>query len=821
MALRGVRRLAAAVTAACLLCDCSSPEDRFSQHFERAGELAAEGNIEAAELEYLSALKIDPTDFEANHRLGELLMALGDPNAVFYLEAAVDSDPDRIDVAAALARVLMVTGRRDEARELIESCLSARPDSAEALAAQSELYLYDNDAEQALQAASKATTVAPESSSAWMQLGRAYQARIRSMQHQGKRLNRRLHRKAAAAFARADELAGGLVLARIEKARTVGARIQSRAQAEFQAAIDLAEQQGDADLHMLAANAALQFAVEADKVEMQIWALEEILKADDSRLDVWRRLARLSASVGRSDDDVYAALIEKRPDDPGAHVLYARHLVNHDRTEAAVKHLEGMIERDLGSAAIWEQLIRLQIHLRQIAEARATFVRMWKKFPADPLTRQANARLALAVGRFADASKILQTLADRSEGYETHRLLAVAEYRDGDLFGASTAIDRALELSPDFAPDVVRFKAQVHYDAREWKKLLQTLNLLVQNGVGMLDFDWLMRARALYNLDRPDRGRAALMHLLSKPDPPIGAVLDFAKWEGDAQPEAATAYLMAAREQRGDEPEILEALVDLDLRAGHLEQALARLNASFDKGDAVPRTVLLRASIHRKLGALEAAEADALRALESNPSVPGGIDLLYAIYEDQGRLEEARKSFEAAESAGVLRASGRLLLGRIYAREGDTKRAMRMYESTLEEDPTVSVAKRELAYLLAERNQDLDRALRLAKEAYPFMALDVSAADTLGFVYLRNGLNEAALVQFRRALDLNKDQPSPHEPMLHYHMGLTLGALDRNDEAADAFRRALAIDPNFPRAADARRRIEAAAESVTAAPSPS
>jgi tetratricopeptide (TPR) repeat protein len=57
--------------------------------------------------------------------------------------------------------------------------------------------------------------------------------------------------------------------------------------------------------------------------------------------------------------------------------------------------------------------------------------------------------------------------------------------------------------------------------------------------------------------------------------------------------------------------------------------------------------------------------------------------------------------------------------------------------------------------------------------------------------------------------------------MLNYHIGLALAALDRNDEAADAFREALAIDPNFLRADDARRRIEAAARPVTAAPSAS
>jgi tetratricopeptide (TPR) repeat protein len=654
-----------------------------------------------------------------------------------------------------------------------------------------------------------------------MQLGRAYQAKIRMMQHRGERVQMRWYRDAFAAFARADELGGGLVFARIEMARTIGARIQSRAGEEFESAVELAKQQGDVDLHLAAAGAAEQFAFEAGMAEMQIWALEEMLEADESRIELWRRLARVSASEGRSADEIYALLLEKRPDDPGAHVLYARHLVGRDRPKDAAEHLEAVIDRDLGSALPWEQLIRVQIQLRRFEEARATFVRMWKKFPKDPLTRQANARLALASGRFADASKMLQGLAGQSSGFETLRLLAVAEFRNGNLDEAAAAIDRALAVNSEFVPEAVRLKAQIHHNARDWVELLRTLNLLAQNGAAMTELDWMMRARAFYNVGQPARGRAALLHLLSKPNPPVGAAIEFAKREGEAQPEVAMTYLLDALARKADEPDIIVALVELDLRAGRLKPAMDRVNASFDAGHAVPRTVLLRASIHMKLGDLEAAEADALRALESNAAVPGGVDALYAIYEAQGRLEEARASFEAAEAAGVLRTGGRLFLARVYARGGDSARAIALYEATLTDEPDISVAKNELAYLLAERNQTLDRALNLAKEAQQSMASDASAADTVGYVYLRKGQHAAALEQFRLALELDRERPSSLGPMLNYHVGLTLTALDRDEEAAEAFRKALAIDPNFPHADDARRRLDASARPTTAARSPS
>jgi len=821
MALGSARRIGAAFAAVWLLAGCSSPEERFAHHVERANELTAEGDLDAAVIEYLSALKIDAANFDANRRMGELLVELGDPNGAFYLEQAHSLDPDNIDVAVELATVLMLTDRKDEARKLIESYRSSHPDSAKIFGAESELRLFENDAEGALRAALQATKIDPESSIAWMQLGRAYQAKIWKMQQRGESVKMKWYRDAYAAFERADDLAGGLVIARIEMGRTIGARIQRRAQEEFAAAIELAKEQHDPTLHMAAAGAAEDFAAEAGMAKMQIWALEEMLEADSSRLDLWQRLARLSASVGKPDDAIYAALLEKRPDDPGAHVLYAEHLADQDRVEDAVAHLQGVIERDPDSPAPWEQLVRLQIHLLRFNDARDTFVRMWKKFPEDPLTRQASARLALASGRFDDAAKILRGLAARSKRFDLQRLLALAEYRTGNLEESVRAIDQALEQSPDFPVELVRFRAQVLHDERSWIELLRTLSRLAKHGATMMDSDWLMRARALYNIGRPGEGRAALLHVLSKPNPQVAAAIEFARWEGERQPETASQYLLDALEREPENPTILEALVDLDLRAGKPEQALSRINASFDAGHAVPRTVLLRARVQQQRGVLDAAEADALRALDSNPAVRGGLDLLYAIYEQQGRLDEALASFEAADAAGVLKTGGRLFLGRLYARKGVKNRAAALYEKTLADDPTLSIAKRELAYLLAEGNRDLDRALQLAREAQQSMGSDAEVTDTVGFVYLRKGMNEQALEQFRRAVELSKDQPTALEPMLNYHLGLSLAALDRNEEAADAFRRALAIDPDFRFADDARRRIEAASQAVTARPSPS
>jgi len=812
-------RRSAAAFAICVLVACSSPEERFAAHVERAEKLAADGEIEDAVLEYRSALKIDPLDASANEKLGNLLLRKGDLDAVYYLGEAFRVDPSRVDIAMRLAEVLLVSGRTDDAEKVIDTALAAHPESAVVYITQAELFLYRNDPERALAAALKATELDPDDPDAWLKLGRVHEGRIRMAELKNERPQRAIYDEALAAFERADELAGGMVPARIERARILGARRKTRdeAPAAFADAIELAKKQGDPFQHFAAASAAEQYAVQMNRKRMQISALREMVAADDSRLDLWQKLADEIDAASPYGVVIYGQLLSKRPDDVGAHLMFASYLASKGSTRDAIKHLQSVIERDLGSPLPWEQLIRLQIRQGRIANARAAFVRMSDEFPDDPVTKRTQARIALAEGRAGDAVEIMRAVAAESDGFETQQLLAIAEYRNHDLPNAAAAVDRALALRTDSAPETERLKARIHHDAEEWPEVLRALTRIARNGHSLTDSDKLMSARALYGLGRSQQGAEVLQQLLAEKTPPAAAALEYARREGKAHPKEARAYLTEALARAPANPEVLAELVEIELRTGHRKAALVRLNAAVDSGRVRPQTLLLRARVLAEVGEFEHAEADALRAFEADPSLPGAVDTLYAIYEAQGRLDEARTSFEEAEAAGVLHSGARLLLGRIYLRQGETQRARETFEKVLRDDPNATGAKIELAYLLADGDRDLDHALRLAEEAQRSERANPDAAHALGYVYLRKGLHEAALQQFLRALELSEARPMGNEPTLRYHLGLSLDALHRDEEAAAAFEKALALDSDFPDAADARRRLEAARRSSSAA----
>lgn len=792
---------------------CASPEQRFAEHVASAETLVEAGEPDKAILEYRSALKIDGDDVEINLRLADLLLESGDEDALYYYGEAYRLDPERLDVGARLGRLLLMRGQTRRATEIIVGGLERAPDAAALHSAKAELSLFQNDVDAALAAARKAVELEPEEAPHWMQLGRVHKGAIRQAQLKKERPAPVSFVEGMAAFGRADELAGGSVPAQIERARLVGLRGGSKrkdeAELAFRNAMALAVDQGEPALQLMVANATLEFARQTKRTNLQRWALNQIVEVDPKRMDAWNRLVELVDGQYRLGGLVFPRLLEKSPDDVRAHLMFTNYLVQRDRAGQAIQHIQKEIGRGLEAAMLWEQLMRIQIHQRQLANARATFVRMSEAFPDDPITTRAEARLALAENRPADAAKLLRGLAGKVQNTETQRMLAITELQLGNLPNASAAIDRAASLSKGFNADVIRLKVRIHQEAGEWLLALRALALLDQHRVALRPDEKLIRVRALYETGKERYGKTELRQLLRSPGAPPAAAVEFAKREGRADSERARTHLLAALGRAPENHDVLEALTRIDLREGRGSEAVERLNQLVQSRRATPTVLLLRARALAQLGALERAEADALRAFEAAPDLGGAVQLLFSIYKAQDRLDEARRSFEEAEAAGVLHSGARLLLGHIYLAQGDSAKALAMLERVVEDAPDLPGAKNDLAFLLADEGQDLDRALRLAEEAQQALSSDQRTADTVGYVYYRKGLHEAALQQFRYAIELAGESPGEVPGTLHYHLGLTLQALGREEQAAQAFEQALAAESDFPKADDARRQLRA------------
>jgi tetratricopeptide (TPR) repeat protein len=808
------------ITALLLLAACASREERFAKHIERGEQLAEEGNLADAALEYQSALDLDPGNADLYQRLGDLAVRQrASQKAVALYREAFQLDPERIDAAMSEARLLAFDDPK-RARELIQLGLQRAPDRPNVQQQRAYVALARGDVEEALTAATRAVELDPEASARWLQLGKVHQARI--LRHQLTRTTAapELFQAALDAFAKADALAKGDARAQVESARVLAAweGRGEQALAGHRAAIETAKRQGDAEASIFAASAFNDFARGKNDNALRREALRAVVEANPEDFEAWDDLVILSEGqqVPRGDE-VCLELLAKRPGDPRAHRVYVNHLLRKQRQPDAIAHLQRTLEGDFAGPQIWAQLIDLQIRSGKLAEARESFEELSDDFDDDPITRSSEARLALAEGRVAEGAAILRELVKTHESAENQRLLAAAEQQLGDLPAASAAIERAVVLAPAFL-DLYRTKASIDYQAKNWARLLIDYRVLAGRGRRLSASDDLRRAHALYELGNADAGRAVLRQVLARPDAPADAAIDFARREGAANFETAQAALLAASAREPGDPRLLEALVRLDLATGHPELALPLLDAAVQTGSARPRDLLLRAQVLASMGELARAEKDVLRAFEAAPTLPGAIELLFEIYQRQGRLAEAQRSFEEADAAGVLHSGARLLLGRLYLSQGELAKAQQALERVVAEQPQLASARNDLALVLAERGEQLDRALELALGIQPALPDNPAAIDTLGYVYYRAGRFDAALAELQRAVALAEARPGSLTPIYSYHLGLVLQAMGRNPEAVSAFQRSLAIGEDFSEAEDARKRLEAMGAPAPAVP---
>ena len=173
-------------------------------------------------------------------------------------------------------------------------------------------------------------------------------------------------------------------------------------------------------------------------------------------------------------------------------------------------------------------------------------------------------------------------------------------------------------------------------------------------------------------------------------------------------------------------------------------------------------------------------------------------------------------------------------LGSLYESTGDKAKAIQYYEKAISIDPDLAAAKNNLAYLLADSSQSLDRALDLAQEAKALLPDNPNAADTLGWVLFRKGVPGAAIGYLKEA---ESGSPPGEEGLgvIRHHLAQAYEANNELERAKEALERALAdLDTLKKKAeergatlkepswvADVRAMLERLKQGALAAPGPS
>jgi len=826
--MRFVRALACLVALAGFA--CQNDAERAAEHAKKGSELLAAEKWDEAVIEYKNATKLAPNDAAAHYGLAKAYLGRKEPrnayweleetvrldpkdvqaridhgefllfgrgeeleNAVKSGDAIIAADPKRWEGYALKGRALTALGRHEEAGEAFEAGVKVAPDQPPVV------LLWANHLKQAgkLEAAEaeykKLAELAPGFGTA-AALGGFYASAP----------NRDRDADAEAAYRKALEVAKPeeLVFATTVMANFLASR-ERGAEAEDVLKHAIATQPDSVDLiYALAAFYAQQGRkAEADKM------IEQATTAQPEKAEPWLVLSAHRGKAGDLDGALEAAdrAVKLAPDNELAKLRRAEVLVD-------------IGARQGDSAVLAQAEAAINAILTQNEEhAEANFVR---------------GKLELARHDFPAAlSALRRTIERRPDMAQAYFLSGSAKFLSGDRAGARGDAQEALARQPNFV-EAIELLARSHAALGDHALAVEAGKRALEQGAGpgmhIVIAQSLVqmgqRKEALGELAQIQEGargidaefavgRVHLIEALQLASDARNERGEVVKPELDARAntELATArtHLARAAELAPGNAEVLASLVTVDMRQGQAEQSLTRVRAASKAAPKDAALARLQGDVELAVGQLDAAQRSYERAIAIDPNQLESYGKLAGLFNRQGRGSQVISTYEAALEKNPKSGELHLVLGILKEAQGGRgiDDAIIHYKKAIELNPELAAAKNNLAFWLAERGQDLDYALDLAQEAKAVLAknprTNPSSADTLGWVFYKKNLPEAAVNYLREAVggfDPSIPQDRMTRPLVRHHLALALAALGDKNEAASEWKLALAEYGELPKA---------------------
>ena len=256
---------------------------------------------------------------------------------------------------------------------------------------------------------------------------------------------------------------------------------------------------------------------------------------------------------------------------------------------------------------------------------------------------------------------------------------------------------------------------------------------------------------------------------------------------------AADAHFMPARLG------LARALAGL----GRTKEAESALEDAMNMAPKDPRPLTVRAHLAASQGHLD----EAIKNLDEAIRIAPGF---LPAYLDKGDLQMAKNDPAGAAAtyrAGATHAADPVpalfRLGVALQADQRWDEAERAYLEAVKRDPKVFGAYNNLAFMMAERRTNLDKALVWIRKAAEIAPSSVAVRDTEGWVYRARGdlPRAAAILEEARKLD-------PKDSSVHYHLGVVYAEQGRKANAIAAFKQALALNPGSRYGPSAREYLE-------------
>ena len=728
-----------------LLSGCArSPEVRQARFLRRGKNLYAKKEYARAALEFKNAIQVLPKNAEAYYQLALAYLAAGDEgSAIPVLMKASQLDPKHTGVQMKLAGLMLFNGDSNlaaEAQKRLGTVLAMTPNDEEALnmMAAAEWRLgRKKDAEQRL---TDVLNRFPKSLRASMAL-----AKVKII---------------------GSDLAGAEKILKECAAQRPPLLDAFLALAEFYA---LAGRAADASQQF---QAALQVQPENAEALAGYGTVALALGKAEEAVATYKRLAAITDSRFRH--------------------LYATYLLQTGKAAEGIVELERLLKADPANRDARTRLIGVYLQANRGSDAERILAEALKKNPKDRHALTQRSWVYTTKGKYAEAqADLLAVLRLEPGSAQAHYNLARIHLARGVALQARAELNEALKLDAELLPARIDL-ARLFIAMRAGREALRTIEEAPAAQRGLLPVI-VQRNWALASIDDIDGFRkgiaeglklgetnelllqSALLNLVTNRQQDARTILEkvLAKSPQDLRALGLLARSYAATSQNA-------ALLP------KLQEYAAKYPASAPIQEFVGEYLLLN---NRPAEARNAFVA----ARRGDPAYTPAALALATLDAQEGKLADAKK--EASELLALSPSSQtvRMLLAKIEHVTGDYRGAAAHYQQIIDADPNDAMAHNNLAYLLLERENRPDEALKLAQRAVELAPNDPDVQDTMGWILYSKGLYGAALQHLEQLRDDGM-------AVRQYHLSLAYFKTGKVAQGREVLKRAMRLDPSLPEA---------------------